>query len=150
METTLTSSLNPVDAWSESMCGILLSIRPISNNGIDSNDSDSLFERLLAAVRPRGPDSLQIHTSIFPLDGAQRLEVKLASSVLGLRGRGITPQPLQNNDAVLAWNGQVFQGLSIGPDENDTTKLFEQLQNGESPLDVLTRIEGPYVCESHV
>lgn len=125
------------------MCGILLSIRSIDKNDIANNSSDDTFDALLSAVKPRGPDSLQIHTTILSLDSSHSLEVKLASSVLGLRGQGITRQPVENDHGVLAWNGQIFQGLTVKKEENDTLKLFERLQAGDSPLDVLAHIEGP-------
>jgi len=122
------------------MCGLLLSIR-LSND--TDNERDSIFDALLTSVTPRGPDSLRIHTSFVTLPTGDRLQVKLAASVLGLRGERITSQPLDGSRGVLGWNGQVFQGLNVGIGENDTIKLFEQLEQGEIPSRLLSGIEGP-------
>jgi len=39
----------------------------------------------------------------------------------------------------------VFDGLSIGTGDNDTRKIKEWLEAGESVDEVLSGIEGPYV-----
>ena len=122
------------------MCGLLLSIRLVQSG---QDGSDPLFDSLLVTVKARGPDSLGIHTSRVDLEDGNVIEVKLAASVLGLRGDGITKQPLEDAHGVLGWNGQVFQGLSVGLEENDTAKLFERLSNGAQPRKLLNSIEGP-------
>jgi asparagine synthetase B (glutamine-hydrolysing) len=121
------------------MCGLLFSLRLVAST-LDTDDP--AFDALLQAVTPRGPDSLKVHVSHVALPAGHTVEVKLAASVLGLRGQEVTAQPLENDDAVLGWNGQVFQGMDIGLDENDTTKLFERLRH-ERFEDVLASIEGP-------
>lgn len=123
------------------MCGILFTLRLVAST-LDIDDPT--FDALLTAVTPRGPDSLKIHVSHVTLAPGQVVEVKLAASVLGLRGHGVTSQPLEDEDGVLAWNGQVFQGMDIGVEENDTAKLFQQLKH-EALDDVLASIEGPSV-----
>lgn len=124
------------------MCGILLEISICNQQTQQTSKSDEIFNTLLEAIKPRGPDSLQIHTSTVPLSSGHTLQVKLASSVLGLRGQGITQQPLEGDHGVLAWNGQVFQGLELGLEENDTAKIFEHLKE-ENPIELLARLEGP-------
>ena len=121
------------------MCGLLFSLRLVAST-LDTDDP--AFDALLAAVTPRGPDSLRTHISHVALPAGHTVEVKLAASVLGLRGQGITTQPREDDSAVLGWNGQVFQGMDIGLNENDTTKLFERLKQ-ERFEDVLASIEGP-------
>ena len=122
------------------MCGLLLSIRLLDDTAAES---DHIFDSLLAAVTPRGPDSLKTHVSHVALPCGADLEVKLAASVLGLRGEGITSQPLDGQRGILGWNGQIFQGLAVGVNENDTTKLFERLEAGEQPSHLLSKVEGP-------
>jgi hypothetical protein len=70
--------------------------------------------------------------------------VTLGASVLGLRG-GLTAQPLVGTRGVLAWNGQVFAGLPVALDENDTRNMFISLEAGDCPEEVFAGIEGPYV-----
>jgi len=122
------------------MCGLLLYIRLI--NG-EEDGHDSLFNSLLTSVTPRGPDSLRTHRSHVLLPTGETLEVKLAASVLGLRGEGTTAQPVEGVRGVLGWNGQVFQGLDVSTGENDTAKLFDQLERGAEPQSLLSSIEGP-------
>ena len=122
-----------------SMCGLLFSLRLVAST-LPTDDPD--FAALLAAVTPRGPDSLKVHVSHIALPDGQTVELKLAASVLGLRGQGVTVQPVEDDSAVFGWNGQVFQGMDIGLDENDTSKLFERLRH-EQTEDVLASIEGP-------
>jgi asparagine synthetase B (glutamine-hydrolysing) len=122
------------------MCGLLLSIRLISDR---QHDQDPTFDALLTSVTPRGPDSLQVHISFVTLTSGETLEVKLAASVLGLRGANTVAQPLEGSRGVLGWNGQVFQGLNISIGDNDTIKLFERLEQGETPSGLLSSIEGP-------
>lgn len=87
--------------------------------------------------------------------------MKLYASVLSLRGREVTAQPLVGKRGVLGWNGQVsfrylhtleccylihiqvFQGLEVPNGENDTRRLFEWLEAGGEPEEVLSTIEGP-------
>jgi asparagine synthetase B (glutamine-hydrolysing) len=71
--------------------------------------------------------------------------VSLSASVLGLRGEGVTAQPLVGKRGALGWNGQVFNGLDLGLRDNDTRAIFDKLEAGESPTAVLQEIEGPCV-----
>jgi asparagine synthetase B (glutamine-hydrolysing) len=133
------------------MCGILLSIRAVDNDQL--SQPDELFGALLSAVKPRGPNSVGIHTTCLPLGSTHTLEVKLAASVLGLRGNGITRQPLEDERGVLAYNGQIFQGLDVDVEDNDTIKLFQRLKTGTTLSDICSSVEGPYVtlstCEEY-
>jgi asparagine synthetase B (glutamine-hydrolysing) len=122
------------------MCGLLFSLRIIDKG---QKGDDLIFDALAQTVHPRGPDSFNIYVSHLPLDTDHLLEIKLAASVLGLRGEGITSQPVEDDHGVLGWNGQVFRGIQVGLGENDTVKLFERLRDGESPRKVLAGVEGP-------
>ena len=122
------------------MCGLLFSLRIISKG---QDDDDLIFDALAQTVKPRGPDSFNLYVSHLALDSDHLLEIKLAASVLGLRGEGIVSQPVEDGHGVLGWNGQVFRGVQVGLEENDTVKLFERLKNGENPRKVLAGVEGP-------
>ncbi|RSH81467.1 hypothetical protein EHS25_006824 [Saitozyma podzolica] len=131
------------------MCGLTLSLRLIA--GSPSADAASgaaddlapLLDSLRSSNALRGPDSSQTHIERIDLSSGRVLEVSLSASVLGLRG-GLTAQPLVGKRGVLGWNGQVFDGLDVPVGENDTRKVFEQLERGESISEVLSGIEGPY------
>lgn len=40
---------------------------------------------------------------------------------------------------------QIFEGLDVPLDGNDTQALFEALESGEDVASLLSRVEGPYV-----
>lgn len=84
------------------MCGITLSIHPVS---LDGAAHHTLLESLIFANGARGPDTQSTYTKRFEVDGGE-VEIVLSSSVLGLRG-GVVAQPLVGKRGVLAWNGQV-------------------------------------------
>ncbi|KAK4684640.1 hypothetical protein P7C73_g5531, partial [Tremellales sp. Uapishka_1] len=123
------------------MCGLLLSIRAVSAL---EEPHRTVYESLQQCNRCRGPDSQISHTFRIVNEQNEELEVVLCASVLGLRGGGITSQPLKGKKGVLGWNGQVFQGLDIGEQENDTVRLMERLEDDEPIESVLGGIEGPY------
>lgn len=67
--------------------------------------------------------------------------------VLHMRGL-LTPQPLQDDDGnILLWNGEVFGGLPVGAEENDTEVVLQHLSLCENPSDllsVLSQVKGPW------
>lgn len=60
----------------------------------------------------------------------------------------LTPQPLQDDAGnVLVWNGEIFGGATVTPEENDTAVVFQLLSSCNSSseiLSVLSRIQGPW------
>lgn len=60
----------------------------------------------------------------------------------------LTPQPvLDNAGNVLEWNGEIFGGLPVRPEENDTAVFSQRLSGCDSPseiLSVLSTIQGPW------
>ncbi|KAI9635713.1 putative cytoplasm protein [Dioszegia hungarica] len=128
------------------MCGITFSLCPyLSSLGSAIASPSALHTSLAESNSSRGPDSSNTHRAMINLNGTKQLELQLTSSVLGLRG-SLTAQPIVGETGVLAWNGQVFDGLDVNKGENDTRVIFEQLESGVSFEDVLSRIEGPYAC----
>lgn len=75
-------------------------------------------------------------------------------AVLHLRGVNVVQQPLvDKRQDVLCWNGEIFGGIDVAADENDTQMLMRELEqineieddwSDSQVLDVLQRIEGPY------
>lgn len=117
------------------MCGIfcLLSLSP-SQLELDK----SVHERL----RRRGPNfsrDLEVR--------AARYRCLFSAHVLHMRGL-LTPQPLEDAAGnVLEWNGEIFSGLPVGPEENDTAVLSRRLSSCGGPsevLAVLSAIRGPW------
>ncbi|OCF41643.1 cytoplasmic protein [Kwoniella heveanensis CBS 569] len=129
------------------MCGLTLTIRPLPASSTKPEERNAAIPALLDSFRStntqRGPDSQRSHTEIVDLDNGRQVEVVLNATVLGLRGE-LTAQPMIGKRGVLGWNGQVFEGIDVQKDENDTRKLFERLEAGEEPEEILRGVEGPF------
>lgn len=76
-------------------------------------------------------------------------DVTLLSSVLSLRGPP-TAQPLACGspggyaERLLLWNGEVYNGLSVGAHQNDTMAVGEALATSAWPVTVLEKIQGEW------
>ena len=90
------------------MCGISLSIYPISTGKTSDPEILAIHDSLAGSNANRGPDTSATFTDIVDVQGGQ-VELRLTSSVLGLRGE-LTGQPVKGKRGVLAWNGQVSLG----------------------------------------
>lgn len=70
-----------------------------------------------------------------------------SASVLHMRGL-LTRQPVQDDAGnIFQWNGEIFGGLPVSPEENDTSVFSGRLSSCSSPseiLSVLTTIQGPW------
>ncbi|GHJ86402.1 hypothetical protein NliqN6_2804 [Naganishia liquefaciens] len=121
------------------MCGILFSLG-------QSLDPDDAHKDRIAA---RGPDSLQEVTRDVQRE-SDTIRLRFVSSVLALRGDHVARQPLVGKSGnVLCWNGQIFEGMDIALEQNDTEMLFQALENRTDHTDsllieILATIEGPY------
>ncbi|KPP61117.1 asparagine synthetase domain-containing protein 1-like [Scleropages formosus] len=104
-----------------------------------------LFETGVAEnLKRRGPNSSwEIKKTVTHLS----YECLFSAHVLHMRGH-LTPQPLEDaNGNVFLWNGEVFGGLDVGCQENDTRCLFQHLSTQDSPehvLSVMSCIRGPW------
>jgi asparagine synthetase B (glutamine-hydrolysing) len=100
-----------------------------------------------ASLTARGPDKQHSDCIIF-----DNVTIQLSSSVLHLRGASPeqpTQQPVNDgNGNLLLWNGEVFGGVSVAHNENDTLVVCrligEQVATGRSVPDVVHEILGPY------
>ncbi|XP_060137307.1 asparagine synthetase domain-containing protein 1 isoform X2 [Zootoca vivipara] len=96
------------------MCGICcvvsLSVRP--------PDSCFLKEDILCNLRRRGPNSSQQLIKTVPQLPYHCL---FSGHVLHLRGQ-LTPQPVEDPTSgnVFLWNGEIFSGVPVTDEENDT------------------------------
>ncbi|KAK7938808.1 hypothetical protein WMY93_002134 [Mugilogobius chulae] len=82
----------------------------------------------------------------FVADRGQTLS-SCKTHVLHMRGV-LTPQPIRDdNGNVLLWNGEIFGGLTVSPNENDAAVLSQRLGSCSSSseiLDVFASIRGPW------
>ncbi|KAF7244998.1 Asparagine synthetase domain-containing protein 1 [Varanus komodoensis] len=123
------------------MCGICcvvsLSVHP---------PKDCLLqEDILCNLRRRGPNSSQ-----QLLKSVLRPPYKcfFSGHVLHLRGL-ITPQPMEDpiSGDVFLWNGEIFGGIPVKAEENDTQVIFHRLCScrcESEVLSLLSSIRGPW------
>ncbi|KAM8855554.1 asparagine synthetase domain-containing protein 1 isoform 1-T3 [Spinachia spinachia] len=119
------------------MCGIfcLLSLSPAQRVR-----DETLHEHL----KRRGPDFSRDLTFAGTNPYYQCL---FSAHVLHMRGL-LTPQPVQDRAGnALVWNGEIFGGLPLMPEENDTAVVSERLSSCDSQseiLSVLSAARGPW------
>ncbi|XP_059143078.1 asparagine synthetase domain-containing protein 1-like [Physella acuta] len=91
----------------------------------------------------RGPDQSQHH--VFPL--SRNSQGVMQGYVLHLRGI-LTPQPVTDDEGnALLWNGEIFGGIQVKSDENDTQVLFgilSQCTTDEIIVKAFKAIQGPW------
>ncbi|KDE09415.1 hypothetical protein MVLG_00320 [Microbotryum lychnidis-dioicae p1A1 Lamole] len=112
------------------------------------DDSAAWWRAVSGAVQPRGPDaSGDHHVELEAIKERFNIDMRFHTSVLHMRG-DVTPQPFVEADTgdVLLWNGEVFDGLTVGSHDNDGSRLFHEIQQaGPRALPaILQGIEGPY------
>lgn len=147
------------------MCGIFFSY--------SQNEDEYRSDRLKGLLERRGPDSTcTVHRTVdfeqassHGIAFSQPHLLTLCSTVLSLRGDGISGQPMEDHDtgSVLCWNGEAWH---IGHDAvhgNDTQQVFDSFlkatrstesiyNNPKSPydrsmqnlVDTIASISGPY------
>ena len=97
------------------MCGIALVAA-----GAESPAVDTLIDRLRSLLARRGPDACHIRK--------QASAITAIAGLLHLRGTSPGVQPACDAEGnVLLWNGQVFGGMYVPPDESDTTCVLRAL-----------------------
>ncbi|CAC5407546.1 Asparagine synthetase domain-containing protein 1 [Mytilus coruscus] len=121
------------------MCGICCLL--IERNEKDYNDPKHCME--YGQIRHRGPDS----SNTKEVTISDKHVLTLTGHVLHLRGQ-LTSQPLQHqNGDLLLWNGEIFGGIQIREEENDTEILLQLLTKDTSPkhiLKTMATVEGPW------
>ncbi|KAK8796631.1 hypothetical protein WA588_000760 [Blastocystis sp. NMH] len=66
-------------------------------------------------------------------------------AVLHMRGTEVQKQPRMNDRGdVFLWNGEVFGGIEVPEGMNDTVIVFQQLENCNSVMEVMSHIQGPW------
>ncbi|GAA5960988.1 hypothetical protein JCM21900_001938 [Sporobolomyces salmonicolor] len=108
---------------------------------------DEMWERLVDGVKERGPDASDSRVQHVQHNQSFSYELRFHASILHMRGEGVSTQPfVADNGDVLLWNGEIFDGLDVAPNENDGRKLFDLIESsGPSNFFAAIRnIEGPY------
>lgn len=94
-------------------------------------------------LKNRGPDA----SSQAAVDIDPQTHLVLTGHVLHMRGC-LTPQPATDKAGnFLQWNGEIFGGLQVGPNENDTALLLSKLSEKsdvEHILGTLSSVQGPW------
>ncbi|KAH9509730.1 Asparagine synthetase domain-containing protein 1 [Bulinus truncatus] len=130
------------------MCGIcftcLIACGESGKTDSVQDTKDSIgFSPASSVLKKRGPDSCIVHT----LNLTDTCKGIMVGCVLHLRG-DLTPQPVTDgrNNALL-WNGEIFDGIQVKSNENDTQVLFDALSlctTDTMVLKVLESIHGPW------
>ncbi|KAK2904786.1 hypothetical protein QQF64_032911 [Cirrhinus molitorella] len=103
---------------------------------------DPLDKHVRENLKHRGPNSSRDIT-----EKISKCSLLFSAHVLHMRGC-LTPQPLQDdNGNMLLWNGEIFGGLRVEHEENDTKLLLHHLSMAQSTSDVvslLSQLKGPW------
>uniref|UniRef100_A0A8C6RVS4 Asparagine synthetase domain-containing protein 1 n=1 Tax=Nannospalax galili TaxID=1026970 RepID=A0A8C6RVS4_NANGA len=119
------------------MCGICCSV----SFSVEHVSKD-LEEDLLYSLRRRGPNS---DKQLLKSD--VNYQCLFSGHVLHLRG-ALTVQPVEDERGnVFLWNGEVFNGIKVEAEENDTQVLFNNLSACKNESDILSlfsEVQGPW------
>ncbi|SPO27636.1 uncharacterized protein UTRI_04328_B [Ustilago trichophora] len=125
------------------MCGIGVLVAPTCEESDAQDVVHRSWPSVLHNIQQRGPDSFNTVQHHFqPSNDARPWTLSLTSSVLSLRGAGITIQPLSSSDGrlLLAWNGQIFDWHASSHPVGSSSKV--RLESGENDgLILLDRIQ---------
>ncbi|XP_021558481.1 asparagine synthetase domain-containing protein 1 [Neomonachus schauinslandi] len=119
------------------MCGICCSV----SFSVEHFSKD-LKEDLLYNLNRRGPNS-----SKQLLKSSVSYQCLFSGHVLHLRGV-LTAQPVEDERGdVFLWNGEVFSGIKVEAEENDTQIMFNYLSSCKNEADILSlfsEVRGPW------
>ncbi|KAE8215933.1 hypothetical protein CF327_g823 [Tilletia walkeri] len=114
------------------MCGIVCLINKCGGPDVEHEISDALRR----TCDRRGPDA----QTTFSYTSTSSTSVLLHTSVLSLRGKDVTSQPIHSSDGrlILAWNGQIFRHED-DKDEDPSPLLDAERNDGEELLKIMER-----------
>ncbi|XP_049568102.1 asparagine synthetase domain-containing protein 1 [Orcinus orca] len=119
------------------MCGICCAV----SFSVEHFSKD-LKEDLLCNLKRRGPNS-----SKQLLKSNINYQCLFSGHVLHLRGV-LTAQPVEDERGnVFLWNGEVFSGIKVEAEENDTQIMFNYLSSCKNESDILSlfsKVQGPW------
>lgn len=79
-------------------------------------------EKLLQSIKNRGPNC----SHAVKIDIGNGTKITFCGAVLWMRGPNIIPQPVQNDDGLLLYNGDIFNE-TWDMNANDTLVILEKL-----------------------
>ncbi|EPE09062.1 asparagine synthase [Ophiostoma piceae UAMH 11346] len=137
------------------MCGIHAVIELIRRDGSGCTASNNtqneitITDTLRRRLCSRGPDHLGHAAAEYtPSHTRHRAALQFTSTVLALRGDGLTPQPFSDSASnnILCWNGEAWKLNAADVSGNDGRQLFDLLSSadGDDVLQVLRSIDGPF------
>ena len=135
------------------MCGIHAVVELIKRDGSGSTATShprhEISETLRRRLCSRGPDHLGHAAAEYaPSDTRHCAALQFTSTVLALRGDGLTPQPFVDSASqnTLCWNGEAWKIHAEDVAGNDGQQLFDLLRSadGDDVLQVLRSIDGPF------
>lgn len=97
--------------------------------------------KLNEANARRGPDITGYRVEKLVHD-FRSIQLHFWGHVLHLRGNTPTPQPLSNNQDVLLWNGEVFDGLQVERFENDGALVLKLLSSATTAQEIASIVDG--------
>ncbi|XP_037706158.1 asparagine synthetase domain-containing protein 1 [Choloepus didactylus] len=119
------------------MCGICCSI----SFSVEHFSKD-LKEDLLFNLKRRGPNN-----SKQLLKSDVNYQCLFSGHILHLRG-SLTAQPVEDERGnVFLWNGEIFSGIKVEAEENDTQIMFNYLSSCKNEPDILSlfsEVQGPW------
>ncbi|XP_074641083.1 asparagine synthetase domain-containing protein 1-like [Tubulanus polymorphus] len=126
------------------MCGIFSLLIPENDN---THSTDEILQVIRNSRLPhRGPDR-QDSCNNIDASGQDGLKLFMYGCVLHFRGP-LTSQPISDGKGnTLLWNGEIFGGIQIPAEQNDTKVLFEMLSHCKSDgeiLEIFGLIKGPW------
>ncbi|CAG9862568.1 unnamed protein product [Phyllotreta striolata] len=121
------------------MCGIALII---CNLPFNDKYLLKILNLLQETISRRGPDYLEI----VKLSTQNEMNLCFLSSVLWLQGNSLSKQPVQNEQSVFIYNGDIFNGISeeFRKKYGDTNCVFEILNESDDIHHSLLKLQGPY------
>ncbi|KAF9457110.1 asparagine synthase-domain-containing protein [Collybia nuda] len=120
------------------MCGIFVSVCHKPSAALDGFADKLRAANARRDVTNLGPDANSIYrTSADYLSSTLFLE--FFASELRLRGLAPVVQPHQQDGDVLCWNGEIFDGISVAPENNDGVELFRKLRTLGTPGEISSR-----------
>ncbi|RDA85373.1 hypothetical protein CP532_6430 [Ophiocordyceps camponoti-leonardi (nom. inval.)] len=124
------------------MCGIYACVSSSSTSSFSSDHHEP--PDLLRRLRNRGPDHIG-HVRQQLEYNNRVLSLSLTSTVLALRGDGVTRQPLIDAEtgSVLCWNGEAWS-IDGQPVQGNDAEAVMTACRGQSVVDALRAVEGPF------
>lgn len=123
------------------MCGILFAL---STRRLDGNDAfaEEEMDGWKDVLYARGPDEQGVARRYTDAH-----ELCFWTTVLQLRGKNNVCVPLESESgSLLAFNGQIFDGIDVESDENDAERLLQELEKTEPEQvpQLLSKLRGPW------